>query len=76
MSMVSHKAAARFASRRPGRAGFAAVGEFFIGLWRLYRTRNALDRLSDSSLNDIGLRRDESLSMMNPYSRYRPWDGL
>lgn len=76
MSMVSHKAAARLASRRPGRAGLAAVGEIFLGLWRLYRTRNALDRLSDSSLNDIGLRRDESLSMMNPYSRYRPWDGL
>ncbi|WP_445680235.1 DUF1127 domain-containing protein [Radicibacter daui] len=76
MSMVSHKAAARLASRRPLRSGFAAVGDFLVGLWRVHRTRQALDRLSDSGLNDIGLRRDESLSMMNPYSRYRPWDGL
>jgi uncharacterized protein YjiS (DUF1127 family) len=76
MSMVTQKTATRLAGRPVARSALGTVLSVFTGWWRLHRTRRALDRMSNASLHDIGLHRDESLSTMNPFSSYRPWDGL
>ncbi len=38
---------------------FVLAGRWMRQTWRVWRTRQVLDRLSDEQLKDVGLRRDD-----------------
>ncbi|MCS2149311.1 DUF1127 domain-containing protein [Scandinavium manionii] len=38
---------------------FVLMGRWLRQTWRIWKTRRALDRLSDAQLKDVGLRRED-----------------
>ncbi|TDN59465.1 DUF1127 domain-containing protein [Scandinavium goeteborgense] len=38
---------------------YVVIGRWLRQRWRIWKTRRALDRLSDAQLKDVGLRRED-----------------